>query len=275
MTHVEVKELVAPYALGILEGEELAAIEEHLCSCAFCNSLAEEASVIADKLALSAPPVDPPVGGLTRLMRDIGELNEPVPEPVQLAARRKFGPSPKRRPIARERALGRFGWLRWRLPVPVALLVMFVLSLGSWNFFLMDHLRSERSEVDELSGRVAKQSEMLFLMTSEQTVSRPLVSTGFAPDAEVRLMLDPMGNKAMVMGRHLPQLTAGWIYQVWLSRNGSRSPVGQLAVDKLGNGEAPLVLPVPLKLYDAALITTEPESGVPLPLSTGVATGSL
>ncbi len=268
MTHVEVQALVAPYALGVLEGNELAGLEEHLSTCAFCRNLAVEASSVADKLAFAAPQLEPPPDGLKRLMKDVWALSEPV----------TLAPARRTKSSARPRGVhdaGKAGWLRWRLPLPVAALVVMVLSLGAWNFSLMDHLKSQRAEVDELSGRVAKQSEMLFMMTSDQTVSKPLVSTGFAPDAEVRVMLDPIGNKAVVMARHLPQLAAGWIYQVWLSRNGSRSPAGQLAVDKQGNGECPLALPSPLNLYDAAWVTVEPERGAPLPMSTGVARGSL
>lgn len=43
--------------------------------------------------------------------------------------------------------------------------------------------------------------ECVFVMTSDQTVSKPPVSTSFAPDAEVRMMLDPAGNKAMPLSR--------------------------------------------------------------------------
>jgi anti-sigma factor RsiW len=59
------------YALGVLEGEEKAAIESHVPTCAECaNKLAEARGRIA-LLAFSAPRVEPSAAVRERLMRQV------------------------------------------------------------------------------------------------------------------------------------------------------------------------------------------------------------
>jgi len=59
------------YALGVLEGEEKAAIESHVPTCAECaNKLAEARGRIA-LLAFSAPRVEPSPAVRERLMRQV------------------------------------------------------------------------------------------------------------------------------------------------------------------------------------------------------------
>ncbi|MDE3075544.1 MAG: zf-HC2 domain-containing protein, partial [Chloroflexota bacterium] len=76
MTHTQARELIAPYSLGVLDGEELSAIEEHLAGCAFCASLASEAGQVVGYLAYAAPPRRPPQNGLRRLLGEVSAIEQ-------------------------------------------------------------------------------------------------------------------------------------------------------------------------------------------------------
>ena len=61
MNHEKLHELLAPYALGILESRELQALEAHLgAGCAECREELRALEAAAGELAFSVPPVSPP-----------------------------------------------------------------------------------------------------------------------------------------------------------------------------------------------------------------------
>ncbi|MGH2468886.1 MAG: anti-sigma factor, partial [Chloroflexota bacterium] len=119
--------------------------------------------------------------------------------------------------------------------------------------------------------RVSRQSELLFMMTSDQTVSHKLQSTDFAPQAQVRLVMDPVSRKAMLMATHLPPLGRGLVYQVWLSRQGTPIPACRLIMEDQDGGDCALTVVDDIATYDSAWMTVESLRGSPRPVSTGVA----
>ena len=61
MNHEKLRELLAPYALGILEADERLALEAHLrAGCAECGAELREFEAATAALALSVTPVAPP-----------------------------------------------------------------------------------------------------------------------------------------------------------------------------------------------------------------------
>ncbi|HUZ76677.1 MAG TPA: anti-sigma factor [Chloroflexota bacterium] len=266
MTHTEAQDLLAPYALGTLEPSETAQVDNHLRDCAFCARLAAEAVRVANALAYSAPYMPPPPTGAARLLASIAAADQvpamEAPPPFR-AGRRPLRLLPPRRHLS-----PRSGW---RVPVPVAALLALALGLGGWNVFLMQHVGTYRSELAQVNARVSRQSELLFMMTSDQTVSHKLQSTDFAPQAQVRLVMDPVNHKGVLMATHLPPLGQGLVYQVWLSRQGTPIPACRLIMEDQDGGDCALTMVDDIATYDSAWMTVESLRGSPRPVSTGVA----
>jgi hypothetical protein len=273
VTHADVRELIASYALGALEPGETALVQEHLEDCAFCANLAREAAEVAHFLPYATHYRTPPEGCLERLMKSVGAplpRAKPAPEPGQPE-------TPPVQPGAESPRLTRrlLSWLRTPVLAPVAAGVVFVLGLAGWNMSLMSELHDERREMDSLRNRLAQQTHLLGMVASGSAVTRPLQGTAMAPSADVRLIMDAETNTAMLVASRLPPLPPDRIYQVWLGRQGARMPAAKLVVDQQGNGECNLDLDASIHSYDSAWITLEPAVGGPMPNSPGIARGTL
>jgi hypothetical protein len=265
LTHTDVRELIAPFALGALEEPEASIVQGHLGECRFCANLAREASEVAHCLGLSVGQRPAPPGSLERLMAEIGPSRHS--EPAHLSAPAAAAPPPRRR----------FAWLeRLAGPVlaPLAASLVVVLGLASWNMSLMNEVRSERRDVESLQTRLTQQTHALLMMTSQSSTTRPLEGTAMAPSAQVHLIMDEESNAAMLMASQLPPLPRGYVYQVWLGRQGARMAAGKMWVDQDGNGECNLQLDASVHSYDSAWITMEPMEGSK-PNSPGYARGTL
>jgi hypothetical protein len=267
VTHSDVRELIAAYAVGALEGEDSGLVQDHLGECGFCANLAREAAEVAHYLPYAAPAQRVPAGSLERLMASVADANR-APEPAAAPALSVFG--------ARRRWLERLlDQIKTPVFAPAITAVVLLLGLGGWNMLLMGELKEERRQMSALQGRLAQQTHLMVMVTSGSTVTKPLQGTPLAPSAEVRLVMDGETNSAMLMATRLPPPPAGRIYQVWLGRQGARMPAGRLVVDADGDGECNLLLDASVHSYDSAWITLEPAEGGPLPNSPGVAKGFL
>jgi hypothetical protein len=258
VSHGDVRELIAPYALGALERDEMELVREHLAGCAFCANLAREASDVVHLLPYAAPYRPAPEASLDRVMRTIRVEHQ----------RRSSQPTP-------QGSGSLWDWLRRPIFAPVAAGVLLVLGLAGWNMMLMSELNEDRRQMATLHNRLAQQSHLLLMVTSGSAVTRPLQGTSLAPSAAIRLIMDGETNSAMLMASRLPPPPAGQVYQVWLGRQGARMPAARLTVDDQGDGECTLELDSSVHSYDSAWITLEPARGSPMPSSPGVARGVL
>ena len=59
MTHEEVREQSAAYALGALDSRERTDVERHMDGCVACRAEIDAQCEVAALLALAAPPIDP------------------------------------------------------------------------------------------------------------------------------------------------------------------------------------------------------------------------
>jgi len=272
VTHADVRELIPCYAAGALEQEEAAIVQDHLEKCGFCSNLAREAAEVVHYLPYSADFRPAPAGALDRLMSAIGSGSAPLaqPEPELQPIEEAVRAAPARRLLERLSS-----WLTRPVFAPVAAAAVVLVGMAAWNFSLMGELREERRQMGTLQTRLGEQTHLLVMVTSSSTVARPLQGTALAPSAEVRLVMDPETNSAMLMAMRLPPLAPDRIYQVWLGRQGARMPAGRFAVDEQGDGECSLQLDGSVHSYDSAWITLEPAQGGPMPNSPGVARGVL
>jgi hypothetical protein len=83
--HLDLQELTAEAALGLLSGSERAAVLDHLDSCERCRDLMHELSVVADGLVLLAPAAEPPSGFEQRVLQRIAATRRRQRWPVVVA----------------------------------------------------------------------------------------------------------------------------------------------------------------------------------------------
>lgn len=86
MTCAEVEDLAAELSLGILPGDQRAAVLAHLDGCPDCRTLVGKLSDTADALLLLAPEVDPPAGFAQRVIGDLKAPHRLRWRPVAIAA---------------------------------------------------------------------------------------------------------------------------------------------------------------------------------------------
>lgn len=83
-----------------------------------------------------------------------------------------------------------------------------------------------------------------------------------APGATGRIYLSPDGTRAAMVAAALPQLPAGWVYQIWFDR-AATAPLGMATFEVDARGAAIVVMPLPAAggPYVACQITREPQGG--------------
>ncbi len=89
------------------------------------------------------------------------------------------------------------------------------------------------------------------------------------------IMWNPGGATGMMYAEHFPELPAGQIYQLWLTRDGIRTPVGAFRVDDEGEGAMLFQAEEPIGSFAWAWITVEPETGSEQPSDIVITGGEL
>src|SRR5580700_3327866 len=168
------------YALGVLEGEEKAAIESHVPTCAECaNKLAEARGRIA-LLAFSAPRVEPSAAVRERLLRQVHASAE------NAGARRAQGVAEP------ERGGGFFGrwWAAILVPVGIALAIA-TIFLWTENARLTRELAQQRDAMAQQQKQLDEARHAEALMEANDTIHVSLASQPGMPKGDMRVMYSP------------------------------------------------------------------------------------
>ncbi|MCX7622285.1 MAG: anti-sigma factor [Thermomicrobium sp.] len=239
------EDLIAGYALGALETDELELVERHLAVCARCREAAREARRTAQLLAFLPPP-----------------------QPVPARARRAL--------LARIRTAGSPGslgfWLRrpaWLVATAATVLAL----LFGWQLL-------QQQETADRQARQAVQADaqrraVVQLIAQRDGLLIRLQGTGAARDAHGAIILDPSSNTALVAVEGLPRPAPGQAYVVWLVRGEEYRQAGLLPVDERGHAELFLSPREPLRTFDALAITLENSAQATAPSGQPVALATL
>lgn len=249
MTHEEIQELLAAYALDAVEPAEAEAIEAHLAVCPRCRAEVSEHRETASLLAFAGGPA--PEGVWDRIAAELEE----TPPVLDLAVVRGERSPSALRPTA-DRGSGQYagaagaaggsGWSRWfngrvlaAAAVVIALLALGVAVTG----------RSSRG-----SGGSGDSQVRDLAAAAVDPASRHvhLTSADRATSAEV--VID--GDQAWLAQSSLPALAADRTYQVWGVKEGTKV---SLAV--IGNRPGIVRFPVGAD-YELLAITAEQAPGV-------------
>ncbi len=231
MSCQELKDMYELYALGVLDGEEKAEIEEHLGrGCENCRRGLADARAL-NAMLLSLGPVEVPSRRLRhRLLASIG--------------------------------YERPGWF-WTGALAAALMLALALWMGTQERERSNQLADARKTLLQVTGERDRLNQALQFLSDPET--RP-ASFGKGQQTPPRgfVFLHPQLG-VMLIASNLPAAGAGKTYEMWvLPKTGAPRPAGLFQSDGM-RGLYILSGPLDLAALNAVAVTLEPEAGSPAP----------
>ncbi len=273
----DVEELIVPYLLGALDGDEIARLEEHIGVCRDC-SRAMAVEMVSD-LAFAVPQMDAPHSVRERLF---SRIESKVRMGRAISATRSWV-SEQARQFGQEAARG------WPRAVAAALVVA-LLSSGVWfNGRLSEVSRDAEQLSDELALARERESEVMTAVREHReatyevmrmsstpgTSVNTLIGTGPWSSARGIVMVSYTSNRGVLLVVDLPPLPPDRIYQVWLMRDRGKYSAGWFTVDSTGYGQTIIIPLAPFGQFDGMGITIEPSGGSSDPTGVNVLKGDL
>ena len=237
------------YALGALDGEELAQFEAHLATgCAICAERLRETREALTLLPRSLPPVVPPPPLRARVLERIGAERPVAGASVALR--------PERR---RDRVLWWAGWAG--LAAAAALLVVVNLQLSTTR----QELRALQGRLATLQTQLAEREETLRFLSDPSVRYVSLGGLKPTPDASAWLLWNPATRQGLLLARGLPSAPTGQAYELWAIAGAEPVPAGVFPVDAAGRALLRLASLPAGHTFDAFAVTLEPAGGVAKP----------
>jgi hypothetical protein len=255
MPQDHVFDLLAGYALGCLDDEDLLTVARHLPHCPVCRSELAAYWIATDQLALAVPLRIPPADLKAKILRRVGSgadsaaASAPVPAPTLSAPTQGEG--------------GFLHVLRGLFLRPSGALfgaaaVLLVVFLALSNLLLWQQVQS-------LQGRVP----------SDHTRIVMLEGTNKAPGTRGYMMVFSGENYGTLVVEDAPALPGDYQYQLWLIQDGKRTSGGVFSVDRQGYGTLQISADRPLEKFSSFGVTIEPQGGSPGPTGEKVLGGDL
>ncbi len=248
MSEEHVFDLLAAYALGILEEDEFRMVREHLEHCSICQReyeiYNETVAQIVDISKQSVPASDLKEKVLHRVTQAGKSQTFKVSEPIAEKA-------------------GFWETLRNFMLQPASL-VFGVISL-TLIFFLGFNLISLRQQVNSLQEQVSN---------NYMHVVR-LEGTSLAPQTSGYVMVFAGEEYGSLAVTNAPLLDDGQQYQIWMIQDGVRTSGGVFSVNEAGYGNLMVSAEQPLDTFQSFGITIEPAGGSPQPTGDKILGGDL
>lgn len=241
MTHEELRDLYELYALGALDTEEKAEIEEHLArGCVECKAGVKSALGLTTFLATIPERVEPPRQLRQKLVVAVGGADVP-----------------------------RRAWLWTWAAATAALAVVAVMFWTDANRERQD-LADARRQVAASSAEVSRVHDALQLLNEPDTEQ---VTFGKGPRG--RVFVSPRRG-VLFTASNLPPAAAGKTYEMWVvPKSGAPKPAGLFQSDAQGNALHILAGPVDRATTAAIAISVEPQAGSSAPTTTPIIVAGL
>ena len=234
--HVE--DLLALYALGGLEADELKTVVDHLAVCATCQADAKRQTTLVAALASSVPPRAPHPRLRAAVLSKIN-----VAPPARAAAQPRPAARAPRQPLGLSR------WLAAAFAVVAAALI-------GWNVYLT-------GQVVGLQHRVQYNQNALALIAGADTSHMPLVGQGAFTTAGGNAYIDQKTQNVVLVVQQLQPLAADQTYQAWII--GAQGPVSAGLFRVSDNGWGMTWLNTPYVQGGVIGVSLEPQGGSPKP----------
>ncbi|HZC23877.1 MAG TPA: anti-sigma factor [Candidatus Binatia bacterium] len=251
--HEQFADDLALYALGTLSGNECAALERHLQSCAECRGELERLRGDAALLAFSAGGPRPPARSRQRLMAAIAK--EPRTIPVRRAPKRPW-------------------WSALEFAAAAALVVM-VFMLLQQNRELQGRLATMLAQSSSQEQRLQQAKQLIETLSSPEADHYVLVASKAPPQPQGRAIYVASQGTVVFLANNMPQLPPEKIYELWLiPTSGAPIPAGVFRPNAQGSAavvKPPLPAGVEAKTF---AITVEPKEGSAAPTSQPIMVGT-
>jgi anti-sigma-K factor RskA len=271
MTHQQLIDSAASYALDALDQEERARFEAHLAGCADCRSEVAAYREVAGALAHAAPTTALPSPALRdRIMRDARQVRpiatapRPVVQPVSPV-------SSVSNATPRRNRGGVIAWAVAAAAIAAALAFAFVYR-GE-----RDQAERLRRELAEAQATLAREDSTLsaFLGPEVHVVSLTAASE---QKPRMRVFWNHTRRTFIVTALNLPPAPSGKTYQLWAIRKG-KPPMSMGTFDPNPSGRTATTLAVAQDINDGGFIddcalTVEPAGGSAQPTETPRLMGS-
>ena len=248
MSEEHVFDLLAAYAMGILEEDESLLVHEHLDSCAICQrELATYNETVAQMAIISTQMVP------------AHDLKEKVLHKAQQAAKDLHTRVPEKN-IEKTSFKDRLSKLSLH-PAAIAMAALALFAI----IFLVINMINLRQQLNSVQKMVAN---------GYMQVVR-LEGTDLAPQAGGYVMVFEDEKYGSLAVTHAPQLEEDHQYQIWLIRDGIRTSGGVFSVNADGYGNLMVSAEQPLDTFQYFGITIEPAGGSPQPTGDKILGGDL
>ena len=237
--------MAATFALGAQPPEERVAYLAHLELCEVCRQLAGQFQAATDLLPSS---LEEQAGSPSLKGRIMAEAAADSPRQNRRALE----------PLRGERLPRKWPWPGWISPqaaAVMAVLILAVVSVATWNVILWDQ-GNQRDQT------LVAQDRLLAAIAAGARISL-LAGTEAAPQASATLIQEPGAGSAFLLVSGLPTLPESQEYQVWkITREGPASAGIFSSTDSV---EQLVNLPADFFGADAVGVSIEPQGGSPQP----------
>ena len=296
------EEMLAAYALDVLEPEERTAFEAQLAAAPQYQAQLSAYENMLASLATLTPAVAEPVGHRERMMAKLNAAtaaapaSETTPATVQATAgvplpailpptARKSpqpgmmqasagGPIPTLPPTARKSPqpgmMQRItAWFSQpgRASLAVAgLSLVLVIGMVFWNLGLQSDVTKYQQQANNTANQMAQVQAAVDLLGQPGTVVKAL--PGNNTTAYSQLIANDSQKRGVLLAYNLQPVTSDKTYEFWLlDKSGNPIPAGTFNVDQSGKGVLNVNMPkdVPMSNLSAGAVTIEPAGGLPKP----------
>lgn len=250
MIHSELQETIPLLALGGLDSDTRAQLEQHLAICPACRAQLAEYAFVAQELCLQVPPLSIAPEFEAKLA---AQLSQPSNRTIRSDAKTQTS-APK-------------GF--WRQPARLsrfAVALMVLIGLVLFGVVVV-------SETQMQTTRAAKPQPVTQAYALENLKLVPLTGTNNGPDGYIYLA--PNNPTAMLWLTKMDALDANHAYQLWLIQDGTRTNGGTFRPGNDGRAILFVNAPEPWSTYQEIGVTVEPVGGSAKPTTPRVLGGKL
>ena len=240
--HEQYEDLAGAYALDALDAAERAAFEQHLPTCAECQQLVADGRLVADALALTVTPMEPPAALRNRIMMAASPVR--TESPLNWLA------------IAAGVLAAVGGTLAFAEYRQVAAAQMAVAQAQA-------QVETLQAQLSTLQGQSDTARQTIDILAADDLARIDLKGQPSAPSSTGRAYWSA-SRGLLFSAVNLPPLPAGRVYQLWYVT--AAAPVSAALVTPDAAGRYTLISQAPAGVTPTAFaVTIEPAGGLPAP----------